>query len=112
MEYAIDGWNNFCRVFKLPKQYPGGFCFGGGLPVTFMMVDWFNPVPGILRPVISKEEWTKKFGAIEFKIVSDIEIKTQLVSFLKEKVYVAPGETYLAVCNFGLAFQFNVNGLI
>ena len=58
MKYKVDGWNNFCRIFELPETYPKEYCFGGGHPVSFQMVDWFNPVPGIAQPAV-----TKKFGA-------------------------------------------------
>ena len=32
----------FVRVFRCPMRYPETFCFGGGVPVEFIMVDWFN----------------------------------------------------------------------
>lgn len=32
----------FYHVFKLPKDFPSEYCFGGGIPVTITMVDWFG----------------------------------------------------------------------
>ena len=43
--HKINSNNNFCRVFLLPDNYPHDYCFGRGHPVTFIMVDWFNPIP-------------------------------------------------------------------
>ena len=62
MNYKVDSWNNFCRVFMLPEEYPEDFCFNGGHPVNFQMVDWFNPVAhdDLFLPAISKEEWIEK----------------------------------------------------
>jgi len=107
MDFEVDGWNNFCRVFEMPKQYPNGFCSGGGHPVNFQMVDWFNPVPGISQPAVSKEVWREKVGEIEVKKVSLTELKNSLVPFLKDKQYIHPGRDYLVLCDFGASFQFN-----
>ena len=60
--YKVDGWNNFCRVFELPNKFPNTYCFGGGVPVGFKMVDWFNPVSGLDSPAVSKEVWKEKVG--------------------------------------------------
>ena len=43
MKYTIDIWNNFCRVFMLPEKYCNDFCFNGGHPTNFQMIDWFCP---------------------------------------------------------------------
>ena len=60
MRYKVDGWNNFCRVFELPAEYPEDFCFGGGHPVSIQMVDWFNPVPDVSMAGCSKEVWEEE----------------------------------------------------
>jgi hypothetical protein len=36
----------FVRVYHLPGQLTDGFCFGGGKPITFVNVDWFEAVVG------------------------------------------------------------------
>jgi hypothetical protein len=107
MKYEVDGWNNFCRVFELPENYPSDFCFGGGHPVSFQMVDWFNPVPGIGQPGISKEEWREKLGEIEVKEITTEELRESLIPWLLEKSYVKPGREYLVLCDFGAVLQFS-----
>ena len=107
MEYVVDGWNNFCRVFELPERYPTGYCFGGGHPVNFQMVDWFNPVPGIGQPAVSKEVWRKEAGEIEIKSISIDELQESLIPWLKEKQYVKPGRDYLVLCDFGAVLRFS-----
>ncbi|MDG4903163.1 hypothetical protein P9279_21885 [Mesorhizobium sp. WSM4962] len=32
----------FLRVYRLPPKLTNGYCFGGGVPITFMNVDWFE----------------------------------------------------------------------
>ncbi len=104
--FKVDGWNNFCRVFEIPEQYPEGFCFGGGRPVNFQMVDWFNPVQGLPQPGISKEVWRKEVGEIETKEVTTEELNKKLIPFLIDKQYVKKGREYLVLCNFGAAIRF------
>ncbi len=41
--YVVTDMTNFMRIFRLPLQYPKGFCFGGGYSVEMQLVDWFNP---------------------------------------------------------------------
>lgn len=106
MKYKVDGWNNFCRVFRLPLSYPEGFCFGGGRTVNFQMVDWFNPVPDIPQPAVSKEVWKEKVGDIEVKEVHLAELQDKLIPFLQHKMYVKKGYQYIVICNFGASFIF------
>lgn len=106
MEYKVDGWNNFCRVFELPEQFPNGFCGRNGIPVTFKMVDWFNPIPGLDSPAVSKEVWKKEVGDIEEVITTSDEVEKSLFQFLKGKQYVIAGRKYIVICNFGATFQF------
>lgn len=106
MLYRVDGWNNFCRVFELPEQYPSGYCFGGGLPVAFQMVDWFNPVTGVDAPACSKDMWREKVGNIQTKEIADVELRDGLIPFLRGKNYVKPNRKHLVICDFGATFIF------
>lgn len=106
MEYKVDGWNNFCRVFELPSKFSSDFCFGGGIPTNFQMVDWFNPVPDIGQPAVTKEVWRKKVGEIDTRTVEGDELAATLTSWLKMKLYTKPSCRYLVLCDFGLCFTF------
>ena len=106
MHYKVDGWNNFCRVFELPEEFPSDFCFGGGVPVNFQMVDWFNPVPGIGQPAVSKEVWRKEVGEIEVKNISIEDLIDSLLPWLRDKKYIQPGKEYLILFDFGASFKF------
>lgn len=90
--------NNFCRVFELPTEYPKGYCFGGGLPVTMKMVDWFNPWPD---PVMFKLA-----GKPELIPNTWEDVKAMLIPQLKKKIYVKPGRTYVLITDFGESFIF------
>lgn len=104
--YNVDGWNNFCRVFEIPTQFPDGYCVNGGLNITFKMVDWFCPLDLGDRPAVSKEIWMEKVGPIESVNISSDELKNQLLEFLVNKVYVKPNKTYLVIAEFGAIFTF------
>ena len=105
MKYQVDGWNNFCRVFRLPKEFPEEYCFGGGHLVWFQMIDWFNPVPDIGQPAVTKEVWRIKVGEIEVREIDGDDLQASLIPWLRMKTYTTPG-TYLVLCDFGLAFTF------
>jgi hypothetical protein len=120
MKYQVDGWNNFCRVFELPEHFPKGYCFGGGLPTNFQMVDWFNPIPQmplsgkstgewLPNPAVSKEVWKEKVGEIKTIEVDHEKLSDDLTSWLKKKTYMKPGRKYLVVCNFGMCFMFSAD---
>lgn len=32
----------FVRVYRLPEKLTTGYCFGAGVPITFINVDWFE----------------------------------------------------------------------
>ena len=89
--YDVDGWNNFCRVFELPQEYSEEFCFGGGQPTNFQMVDWFNPV----SPV-----------SADSKPIDLDELELTLVPWLRQKKYVKPGRRYLVLYDFGASTTF------
>jgi hypothetical protein len=91
----IHGENNFCRVFELPNTYPQAYCFGGGQPVNFQMVDWFNPIPDD--------------DIYDGKIKKWKEYKDMLKEFLAIKTYVRPGRQYLLITDFGESFIFCKN---
>jgi hypothetical protein len=42
----------FFHIFRLPKKFPSEYCFGGGVPVNFQMVDWMGGSEGISRDKI------------------------------------------------------------
>jgi hypothetical protein len=106
MKFKVDPWNNFCRVFEIPEEYPKGYCFGAGKPVTMMMVDWFNPCEGINQAAVTKEVSEEKVGPVAEQVV-EIEgdvLVDKIEPFLQSKKYTKPGRKYLVVCDFGLAF--------
>lgn len=86
--------NNFCRVFELPDEYPRGFLFGGGKPVWFLMVDWFNPIPQNDLYEGKNKPWS--------------EYVPMLTSWLNEKNYVRPGKRYLLITDFGESLIFGI----
>jgi len=105
-EYTVDGWNNFCRVFEIPEKFSSEYCFGGGQPTIFQMVDWFNPVSGIGQPAVSKKVWRKEVGEIKTKKVTLDELHASLVPFLVEKAYVKTDREYIVLCDFGAVIKF------
>ena len=107
MKYNVDGWNNFCRVFEVPSEFPKGFCFGGGKPTSFKMVDWFNPVSGVNMAACTKEIWKDKVGKIEVKEVLLCELVSKIGPFIKEKLYRSSNKDYLVICDFGACFMIN-----
>ena len=86
------GKYNFCRVFELPDEYPNGFCFDGGKPVTIVMVDWFHPWPEHMVPMPDIETWE--------------ECKSLLLPFLQNKRYVRVGKKYILITEFGESMLF------
>lgn len=87
----ISQSNNFCRIFELPDCYPKGCCFGGGHPVTFKMVDWFNPIPS--DELENMKPWQDYIPLLK--------------EFLKDKLYVKPGKQYLLITDFGESMLFS-----
>ncbi len=82
--------DNFCRVFQLPDKFPTNYCFGGGIPVGFLMVDWFNPWP---------EDWDNQPNDWS-------EVKPGLIEFLQQKNYVKSGREYILITEFGESLMF------
>lgn len=87
--YKVDKSNNFCRVFEVPEKYPKGFC-NPAVPVEFKMVDWFNPIPP------------------EVNTVNLEKLRNDLVPWLKGKIYIKPGRSYLVLFDFGATLTFYV----
>lgn len=106
MIYKVDGWNNFCRVFELPEHFSCEYCFGGGIPTVFQMIDWFNPVPDLGQPAVSKEIWKEKVGEIEVKEINHDELQGFLIPWLRMKKYIKVDRAYLVICDFGACFTF------
>lgn len=57
----LTGPRVMCHVYKLPQQLSDGYCFGGGRPIIFTNVDWFE-VPlsltvGLLIDSIAKKRY-------------------------------------------------------
>jgi hypothetical protein len=106
--YTVDGWNNFCRIFEVPKKFSNEFCFNGGIPTNFQMVDWFYPVEDICQPTVSKEVWKEQVGPIETQIVNHNELGNKLINFVSRKNYIKPGRTYIILCDFEAIFVFTM----
>ena len=90
----INPNQNFCRVFQLPEQFPSDYCFGGGIPVTFVMVDWFNPMPQDLfygDKQVTLQQWEE-------------EHKQPLIEFISKKEYIQKDKTYIVFTSFCDAF--------
>lgn len=86
---------NFLRVFKLPDEYPEGYCFGNvEYPVVFKIVDWFNAVSTVDTVVeqskAEHEEWVETIR-----------------NFIKGKKYFNPNFTYMVMTDYGDVFIVN-----
>ena len=107
----VDGWRNFCRVFEMPEEFPESHCFGGGVPVNFQMVDWFNPVEGIGQPAIPQDVWIEKFGNLDGmeKEVSMKELNEKVIDFLQRKQYIKRLRKYMIIYDFDRIATFTGN---
>jgi hypothetical protein len=43
----------FVRVYRLPEKLTAGYCFGGGVPITFSNFDWFEAQTGEKETLIA-----------------------------------------------------------
>ena len=63
----------FVRVYRLPEKLTDGYCFGRGVPITFVNVDWFNaPIasgPSDLTAFIKNKRYYDK--AARFLVLGD-----------------------------------------
>ena len=69
----IFGPMTFVRVYELPEKLVTGFCFGGGVPITFKNVDWFE---------------TSIEGG-----------KDEMIDWIKIKNYYSPNRTFLVLAD-------------
>jgi len=106
MKYKVDGWNNFCRVFEIPEEFPNEYCFGGGIHCDFVMKDWFSPVFDLLLINVPKEEYQKHVDEYLYKEVDFEELEKTIVDFVKVKKYITKGRKYLILYSFGAATIF------
>lgn len=64
----------FIRVYLLPPKLTNGYCFGGGVPITFTNVDWFGTTKGMTKEDLIKFIRTKKYcvyAGDRFLVMSD-----------------------------------------
>ena len=95
MKTQVTETNNFIRIFRIPNQFPSDFCFGGGHPVNFQIVDWFNPIP-------QEELWSGKTKTLSEKELE--EYRGSIREFIKVKNYYDPEFKFLALCDYGDVF--------
>ncbi len=95
MKITITQENNFIRIFRMPQQFRSDFCFGGGHPVNFQMVDWFNPIP-------QEELWSGKPKELTDKELE--EYREAIREFIKVKNYYDPKFQFLALSAYGDVF--------
>ena len=112
MTYKVDGWNNFCRVFELPDVFSSDYCFHGGIPTNFQMMDWFCPVIGLNQYTVSKEQYIELGYEPKEVEVDHHGLAKELVEFLSKKVYVKKDKTYLVLTRFGMSFSFRNGELL
>jgi len=100
MDFKVTESTNFLRVFCLPSRFPSDYCFGGGHPVTFILVDWFNAFP-------QQEFWegkTKEIKTADAEYQKHIE---KLKDFIKGKKYFTTTFTYMVLTDYGDVFLVN-----
>ncbi len=103
----VTNLSNFCRIFELPDTFPTDYCFGGGHPCTFTLVDWFNPVPGEVTPLT--EDGFDKISWNDGRCNLDTEglefLRSKLKAALLEKKYIKPGKRYVVITEYGDSFM-------
>jgi hypothetical protein len=72
----------FVRVYRLPEKLTDGYCFGGGVPIIFTNVDWF-------------EALTEEGLAV-------------VEAFIRSKRYARPGKYLVLADDPRLTFQFDI----
>ena len=83
------------RIFQVPVEYPMEYCFEGGKPASFLMVDWFNPIE-------QDKFWGDKNVTMNDE---DLEKHHEMVrNFIKGKTYYNPAYKYLAITDYNDAF--------
>lgn len=95
MTFEVTHLNNFVRIFQIPSNMPTSLCFGGGHPVFFEMVDWFNPVN--LQEVNRGSRLSLTGARLE-------ALRESLREFIRGTRYYDPEFKYLAITDYGDAF--------
>lgn len=95
MPFHITERNNFIRIFRIPNEFPSDFCFGGGHPVNFQLLDWFNPIP------------QEDLGSDKIKTLTEEEMQKHreaIREFIKVKNYYDPEFKFLALSDYSDVF--------
>ena len=91
MKFKITSDNNFLRVFKLPTKFSSEYCFGGGIPHEFVMVNWLN----VISP----------FEISDGKEFTLQELHDVCVPHMQKQEFLRKGK-YLILFECGAAIQF------
>ncbi len=100
MKWTITYATNFVRIFRLPNKFPSDYCFSGGHPTMFVLVDWFNP----FGQEDFWEDKTKEFDGNDIEYLKHIE---EFKDFIKAKKYFNSNFTFMALTDYGDAFVIN-----
>ena len=100
MKFTVTDATNFLRVLRLPKEFPSDYCFGGGHPATFLLIDWFNA----FSPQDFWEENVKEFPDGDAAYATHVE---ELKTYIKGKRYFDPDHTFLVLTDYGDVFLVN-----
>ena len=57
----FDAPRTFVRVYRLPTKLTNGYCFGGGVPIAFTNVDWFEASISDGRDVLADFVRSKRY---------------------------------------------------
>ncbi len=68
------------RVFELPREFAGGYLFGGSRPAIFAEVDWFRDDPETGAPSFATPEG-----------------RAEIEAFIRGKRYFNPNASYLVL---------------
>ncbi|MFA5262047.1 MAG: hypothetical protein WC450_12560 [Candidatus Omnitrophota bacterium] len=100
--FTITEATNFLRIFRLPAQYPTGYCFAGGYPVEMQLVDWFNAFDP--TAFWDNERFEYEAGNPEY-----LEHINSLKEFISDKCYVKahPNKVFLVITDYGDSFLVN-----
>ena len=85
------------RVLEIPGTFPDGFRFGGGEPITFSEVDWFQDALETPVGLIFQTE-AERAG----RSISTPEGRAALREFIVAKPYYQPDRAYLVLSSHGV----------
>lgn len=100
MKYTITYATNFLRVFRVPDDFPSDYCFAGGHPVKFVMVDWFNAFS-------EHDFWNNQIKTFDETDVQYLEHVESLREYIKGKTYFKPDHTFMVLTDYGDVFVIN-----